>query len=110
MELVLKEGSNTEWIYWAHRKAKNLKFFITVARIKKDNNFYKRDIATISEKIESLYSILRCDFEGEEIFQDERRVLHENLYTMNAQQFTTLANMIVEPYTDFEVKGDPDRT
>lgn len=105
MELVLKKDSNTEWIYWAHRKAKNLKFFITVARIKKDDYFYKRDIATISEKIESLYSILRCDFEGEEIFQDERRILQENLYTMNAQQFTTLANMMVEPYTDFTVAG-----
>lgn len=109
MELILKKDSNAKWIYWAHRKAKNLKFFITVARIKKDGYFYKRDITTISEKIESFYCILRCDFEGEDIFQEERRILQENLYTMNAQQFTTLANIMVEPYTDFEVKCDPDR-
>lgn len=42
MELILNEGSNTEWIYWAHRKAINVKRFISVARIKKDGYFYKQ--------------------------------------------------------------------
>lgn len=110
MELVLKEGSDREWIYWGHIKAKNIKRFISVARIKKDGYFYKQDIATISEKISALYRILRGYFEDEEIFRDEWRFLEENLRKMNAKQFTTLVNIMVEPYVNFEVKGDPEIT
>lgn len=81
-------------------KAKNVKDFIDIARIKKNGYFYKRDIEIIGEKISALYSILCTYFESEDIYREERDVLKSNLYIMSAQQFTTLAYIMLDPYID----------
>ena len=100
MELILKKDSEKIWVFWAHYKAKKAKDFINIARIKKDGYFYKRDIEIIGEKISALYSILCTYFESEDISREERDMLKNNLYTMNAQQFTTLAYIMLDPYID----------
>ena len=100
MELVLKKDSEKIWVFWTRYKAKKAKNFIDIARIKKDGYFYKRDIEIIGEKISALYSILYTHFESEDISREERDMLKNNLYTMNAQQFTTLAYIMLDPYID----------
>lgn len=100
MELILKKDSEKIWILRAGYKAKNVKDFIDIARIKKNGYFYKRDIEIIGEKISALYSILFTYFESEDISSEERDMLKNNLYTMNAQQFTTLAYIMLDPYID----------
>lgn len=103
MELILKKDSEKIWGFWAHYKAKKTKDFINIARIKKDGYFYKRDIEIIGEKISALYSILYTHFESEDFSREERDMLKNNLYTMSAQQFTTLAYIMLDPYIDFTV-------
>ena len=100
MELLLKKDSEKIWVFWARYKAKKAKDFIDIARIKKDGYFYKRDIEIIGEKISALYSILCTYFENEDISCEERDTLKNNLYTMSAQQFTTLAYIMLDPYID----------
>lgn len=100
MELILKKDSEKIWVLRAGYKAKNVKDFIDIARIKKNGYFYKRDIEIIGEKIRALYSILCTYFESEDIYREERDMLKNNLYTMNAQQFTTLAYIMLDPYID----------
>lgn len=100
MELILKKDSEKIWVFWARYKAQKAKDFINIARIKKDGYFYKRDIEIISEKISALYSILYTHFESEDISREERDTLKNNLYTMSAQQFTTLAYIMLDPYID----------
>lgn len=100
MELILKKDSEKIWVFWARYKAKKAKDFIDIARIKKDGYFYKRDIEIIGEKISALYSILYTHFESEDISREERDMLKNNLYTMNAQQFTKLAYIMLDPYID----------
>lgn len=100
MELLLKKDSEKIWVFWARYKAKKAKDFIDIARIKKDGYFYKRDIEIIGEKISALYSILYTHFENEDISREERDTLKNNLYTMSAQQFTTLAYIMLDPYID----------
>ena len=100
MELILKKDSEKIWVFWARYKAKKAKDFIDIARIKKDGYFYKRDIEIIGEKISALYSILCTYFENEDISCEERDTLKNNLYTMSAQQFTTLAYIMLDPYID----------
>lgn len=100
MELILKKDSEKVWVLRAGYKAKNVKDFIDIARIKKNGYFYKRDIEIIGEKISALYSILCAYFEGEDIYREERDVLKSNLYIMSAQQFTTLAYIMLDPYID----------
>lgn len=72
--------------------------------------FINKDMAILGEKISSLYCILVDDFEGRDVFQEEWSLLKDNLYTMNAQQFTALINIMIDPYTDFTVKNVPDST
>lgn len=55
------------------------------------------------EKISALYSILYTHFESEDFSREERDMLKNNLYTMSAQQFTTLAYIMLDPYIDFTV-------
>ena len=100
MELILKKDSEKIWVLRAGYKAKNVKDFIDIARIKKNGYFYKRDIEIIGEKISALYSILCTYFESEDISREEQDMLKNNLYTMNAQQFTTLAYIMLDPYID----------
>ena len=100
MELILKKDNETIWILRAGYKAKRAKDFIDIARIKKDGYFYKQDIEIINEKINALYSILCTYFGSEDISREERDMLKNNLYTMNAQQFTTLAYIMLDPYID----------
>lgn len=100
MELILKKDSEKIWVLRAGYKAKNVKDFIDIARIKKNGYFYKRDIEIIGEKISALYSILCTYFESEDIYREERDVLKSNLYIMSAQQFTTLAYIMLDPYID----------
>ena len=100
MELLLKKDSEKIWVFWARYKAKKAKDFIDIARIKKNGYFYKRDIEIIGEKISALYSILCTYFENEDISCEERDTLKNNLYTMSAQQFTTLAYIMLDPYID----------
>lgn len=101
MELILKKDSEKIWVFWAHNKAKKAKDFIIFARIKNNGYFYKRDIEIIGEKINTFYSILCCHFENEDIFREERDTLKNHLYTMNTQQFTTFAQIMLDPYIDF---------
>ena len=100
MELILKKDSEKIWVFRARYKAKKAKDFINIARIKKNGYFYKRDIEIIGEKISALYSILYTYFESEDIYREERDTLKNNLYIMNAQQFTTLAYIMLDPYID----------
>lgn len=100
MKLVLKKESEEIWILRAGYKAKRAKDFIDIARIKKDGYFYKQDIEIINEKINALYSILCTYFESEDIYREERDMLKNNLYIMSAQQFTTLAYIMLDPYID----------
>lgn len=100
MELILKKDSEKIWVLRAGYKAKQAKDFINIARIKKDGYFYKQDIEIIGEKISTLYSILCTYFESEDISCEERDTLKNNLYTMSAQQFTTLAYIMLDPYID----------
>ena len=100
MELILKKDSEKIWTLRAGYKAKNVKDFIDIARIKKNGYFYKRDIEIIGEKISALYSILYTHFESEDIYREERDTLKNNLYTMSAQQFTALAHIMLDPYID----------
>ena len=100
MELTLKKDSEKIWVFWARYKAQKAKDFINIARIKKDGYFYKRDIEIIGEKISALYSILYTHFENEDISREERDTLKNNLYIMSAQQFTTLAYIMLDPYID----------
>lgn len=109
MKLTLNEGSDTGWISWAHDSAKNAKKFISVARVKKDGYFFKKDTVMIREKISGLYFILLNYFKGEVIFREEWTLLRDNLLKMDAKQFMGLANIMLEPYTDFIVDGEPDR-
>ncbi len=48
----------------------------------------------------ALYSSLFTYFESEDIYREERDTLKNNLYTMSAQQFTTLAYIMLDPYID----------
>jgi len=48
-------------------------------------------------------------FKGEVIFREEWNLLKDNLLKMDAKQFTELANIMLEPYADFIVDGEPDR-
>ena len=100
MELILKKDSEKIWVLRAGYKAKRAKDFIDIARIKKNGYFYKRDIEIIGEMINALYSILCTYFESGDISREERDMLKNNLYTMNAQQFTTLAYIMLDPYID----------
>ena len=100
MELILKKDSEKIWVLRAGYKAKNAKDFIDIARIKKDGYFYKRDAEIIGEKISALYSILYTYFESEDIYREEQDMLKNNLYTMSAQQFITLAYIMLDPYID----------
>ena len=100
MELILKKDSETIWVLRAGYKAKRAKDFIYIARIKKNGYFYKRDIEIIGEMINALYSILCTYFESEDISREARDMLKNNLYTMHAQQFTTLAYIMLDPYID----------
>ena len=100
MELILKKDSEKIWTLRAGYKAKRAKDFIDIARIKKNGYFYKRDIEIIGEMINALYSILCTYFESGDISREERDMLKNNLYTMNAQQFTTLAYIMLDPYID----------
>ena len=79
MKLTLNEGSDTGWISWAHDSAKNAKKFISVARVKKDGYFFKKDTIMIREKISGLYFILLNYFKGEVIFREEWNLLKDNL-------------------------------
>ena len=100
MELILKKDSEKIWVLRAGYKAKNAKDFIDIARIKKDGYFYKRDAEIIGEKISALYNILYTYFESEDIYREEQDMLKNNLYTMSAQQFITLAYIMLDPYID----------
>lgn len=100
MAFALKKDSDKIWIFWAHYKAKKTKDFINIARIKKNGYFYKRDIEIIGEKISALYSILYTHFESEDFSREERDILKNKLYTMNAQQFIILADIMLEPYIE----------
>lgn len=106
MELILKKDSDKIWVFWARYKAKKAKDFIHIARIKKDGYFYKRDIEIIGEKISALYSILYTDFESEDFSREERDMLKNKLYTMNAQQFIVLADIMLDPYIQLRVSED----
>lgn len=106
MELVLKKDSDKIWVFWARYKAKKAKDFIHIARIKKNGYFYKRDIEIIGEKISALYSILYTDFESEDFSREERDMLKNHLYTMSAQQFIVLADIILDPYIQLRVSED----
>lgn len=104
MELVLKKDSEKIWVFWAHNKAKKAKDFIIFVRIKNNGYFYKQDIEIIGEKINTFYSILCCHFENEDFFREERDMLKNNLYTMSAQQFIVLADIMLDPYIDFTLE------
>lgn len=106
MTLALKKDSDKIWIFRVYYKAKKTKDFINIARIKKNGYFYKQDIEIIGEKINALYSILYTHFESEEFFREEQDMLKNNLYTMSAQQFIILADIMLDPYIQLRVSED----
>lgn len=102
MEIVLKEGSNENWVYWVYHKSINIKNVLRDARIKKDGYFYKKDTDTIRFKLKVFYSILTDEFEDEEAFREEREIMLSHLTTMKADQFSKFATIILEPYTKLD--------